>query len=186
PPGGAQIGCYSYGESIHIHCDTPGTKLYIGNYCSLAADVQFFLGEEHNLDWGTTYPFSVFPKDWMELRSISGHPMTRGDIVVGNDVWIGYGALIRSGVTVGDGAVIGMGAVVTRDVPPYAIAAGNPAKILRYRFAPAIVEALRAIAWWNLPQPVVRRIAPLLCSPIDPATLAELQDAVHDLGCGDG
>ncbi len=92
-----------------------------------------------------------------------------------HDVWIGYGVLIRSGVTIGDGAVVGMGAVVTKDVPPYAIVAGNPAKVVRYRFEPEIIEALQELAWWNWEETRIREIAPVLCQPLTMGVIEQLK-----------
>ncbi|HEY5236653.1 MAG TPA: CatB-related O-acetyltransferase [Rhabdochlamydiaceae bacterium] len=123
-----------------------GTKLKIGNFCSIAAEVNILLGGEHRTDWVTTYPFSALLP---EAGHIKGHPRTKGDVIIGNDVWIGKGAYILSGVNIGDGAVIGASAVVTKDVPPYAIVGGNPARIIRYRFDEETIKKLLEIAWWN-------------------------------------
>lgn len=101
--------------------------------------------------------------------------MTRGDIVVGHDVWIGFGALIRSGVTIGNGAVIGMGSVVVKDIPPYAVAAGNPARVLRYRFEPEVIKRLNAIDWWDWSITNIRKYAQLLNSTTDEKSLAQLE-----------
>jgi acetyltransferase-like isoleucine patch superfamily enzyme len=95
---------------------------------------------------------------------ITGHPTTKGNVVIGNDVWIGFGAIILSGVTIGDGAAIGACSVVTRDVPPYAIAAGNPAQIIRYRFPEEIVATLLRIKWWDWPEDKVKENLHLICS----------------------
>jgi len=141
------IGRGSYGGLKVIEFGE-GATLRIGAYCSLAAGVQIMLGGEHRSDWVTTYPFSALDQ---RFASISGHPRTKGDVVIGNDVWIGHEALILSGVKVGDGAVIGARSVVTRDVPPYAIVAGNPAATIRFRFSPEIIDRLLALAWWNWP-----------------------------------
>ncbi|MBI3236491.1 MAG: CatB-related O-acetyltransferase [Chlamydiales bacterium] len=124
-----------------------GARLRIGNFCSIANEVQVFLGGEHRSDWVTTYPFSTL---WPRVAGhISGHPRTKGDVVIEHDVWIGLGACILSGVTIGSGAVVGARAVVTKNVPPYAIVAGNPAKIIRYRFDEEVIGKLLQIAWWN-------------------------------------
>jgi len=127
-------------------------------------------------EWGTTYLFTHLPPEWPELRALTGHPVSRGNIVVGSDVWIGYGVLIRSGLSIGHGAVIGMGAVVTRDVPPYAIVAGNPARTVRRRFEPEISQRLLELAWWNWPAEMVRKIAPTLTQPLDLKVVGELEE----------
>jgi NDP-sugar pyrophosphorylase family protein len=97
-------------------------------------------------------------------RGIEGHPATNGDVTIGNDVWIGSGATIMSGVNVGHRAVIGANSCVTRDVEPYAIVAGNPARLIRHRFAPAIVEQLLQIGWWNWSDAQIAANVPMLCS----------------------
>jgi virginiamycin A acetyltransferase len=140
-----KIGRYTYGcPEISDHSD--GGTLEIGNFCSIAANVTIMLGGNHRTDWITTFPFSVLLD---EFKAIPGHPQSKGDVIIGNDVWIGQGALILSGVTVGDGAVIAANAVVTKSVPPYAIVGGNPAKLIRFRFLPDQIEHLLKIEWWN-------------------------------------
>ncbi len=139
-----------------------GTRLKIGNFCSIASDISILLGGEHRTDWVTTYAFNV---TWAGVAGhIEGHPKTKGDVIIGNDVWIGKGAMILSGVTIGDGAVIGAKAVVTKDVPPYAIVAGNPARIIRYRFDDETIRKLLAIAWWNWPDEKIASAMELLLS----------------------
>ncbi len=174
-----KIGAYSYGDEFFVHWEGEDSSVAVGRYTSIAHHVRFFAGQEHNTNWGSTYPFSHLPAEWPELRSITGHPLTRGNISVGSDVWLGYGALIRSGVTIGDGAVVGMGAVVTRDVPPYAIVAGNPARLIRYRFEDAIISQLLDWAWWNWPADAVRLIAPQLCQPLTQADIEAMQQTLH-------
>lgn len=122
------IGNKTYGE-IHVTDFSPAdTKLYIGSYCSIAPNVRFLLGGEHQLYSISTYPFKV--QCFGELREAS----SKGDIVVKDDVWIGDGAIICSGVTIGQGAVVAAGSVVTKDVAPYAIVGGNPARFIKWRF----------------------------------------------------
>jgi acetyltransferase-like isoleucine patch superfamily enzyme len=117
----------------------------IGSFCSIADEVTFVMGGEHDTERVTTYPLNVLLGDF----SLPWVVHEKGPIVIGNDVWIGYGATILSGVTIGDGAVIGARSVVTRDVPPYCIAAGNPARVLRPRFSPEVVQWLQELRWWD-------------------------------------
>lgn len=154
-----RIGRHSYGD-LTVRSWKEGSTLEIGAFCSLAAGVKIFLGGEHRSDWVTTFPFTAL---WAEdAGHIPGHPKSRGDVIIGNDVWIGTEAVITSGVRIGDGAVIGMRAVVTRDVPPYTIVAGNPARAIRRRFADEDIERLHAIAWWDWDDERIRRYLPLL------------------------
>jgi acetyltransferase-like isoleucine patch superfamily enzyme len=146
--GVVTVGEQTYGEP-KVYSWNNQTKLIIGKYCSIAEGVVFLLGGEHRMDWVTTYPFSAFPEKWTSAASIVGHPATKGDIHVGNDVWIGHGALILSGIRIGDGAVIGAGSVVTKDVDDYAIVAGNPAKFLKHRFDQQTREYLCSLNWWD-------------------------------------
>ena len=139
-----------------------GATLKIGRFCSISDDVTIMLGGEHRVDWVTTYPFN---KVFSKAAGFTGHPRSRGDVIIGNDVWIAQGSLILSGVTIGDGAVIGADSVVTKNVPPYAIVAGNPAHLIRYRFDEATIAALQRIAWWNWPLTQIEEAWPLLLSP---------------------
>lgn len=154
------IGDYTYGKP-RVMSWGEGTALTIGKYCSIGTNVIIFLGSEHRIDWVSTYPFPFF---WAGAKSISGHPSTKGDVVIGNDVWIGFGATILSGVTIGDGAAIGACSVVTRDVPPYAIAAGNPVQVIRYRFDEETIQKLLQIKWWDWSDEKVAENIHLICS----------------------
>jgi len=154
------IGDYTYGKPRVISWEE-GTTLRIGKYCSIGSNVIIFLGSEHRIDWISTYPFPVL---WEEARGIPGHPSTKGDVAIGNDVWIGYGVTILSGVHIGDGAVIGAGSVVIKDVPPYAIAAGNPCTVIKYRFDKEVIEKLLKIKWWDWPDYQVRENMNSICS----------------------
>lgn len=155
-----QIGRGTYGKP-RIFSYPHDATLKIGAFCSIAADVGIFLGGNHHPEWVTTFPFGAM---WREHYHPE-QPNSRGDVVIGNDVWIGRAAIIMSGVTVGDGAVIGAGAVVARDVPPYTIVVGNPARALRQRFSPDVVERLLQIRWWDWPDARLRRAAGLMQNP---------------------
>ncbi len=165
-----RIGPHTYGvPEVYFYLNN--ADLTIGDYCSIAADVGIFLGGEHHPEWVSTYPFGAL---WSE-HDHAGQPRSRGDVVIGSDVWIGRGATIMSGVTVGDGAVIAARALVVKDVPPYGVVGGNPAKLIRHRFDPETIEKLLAIRWWGWPEDRVRRAAPLLQGP----DLDEFIDAVE-------
>ena len=144
------IGDYTYG-CPEIFDWEEGASLRIGKFCSISSNVKIFLGGEHRADWITTYPFSALNKDWPEASKITGHPRTKGDVIIGNDVWIGYGAVILSGVTIGDGAIIGAMSVVTKNVDSYTIVAGNPAREIKKRFSSNKIRRLMEIKWWNWP-----------------------------------
>ena len=153
------IGRGTYGSGVTVHHFTVNGGLKVGAYCSFAAEVEILLGGNHRHDWVTTYPF---PNRDARFAHLPPSAATRGDIVIGNDVWVGRGATILSGVTIGDGAVVAARAVVSRDVEPYAIVGGNPAKLIRFRFPAEEVEALRRIAWWDWPVERVDRAVPML------------------------
>lgn len=161
---GLEVGDHSYGNPSVMWWGEDA-KLTIGKYCSIADNVSMFLGGNHRADWVTTYPFSALAALWPEAAGITGHPGTNGNVVIGNDVWLASGCTILSGVTVCDGAVIGARAVVAKDVPPYAIVAGNPAEIVRYRFDPQTIERLLRIRWWDWPESRIRAAMPMLLSP---------------------
>lgn len=155
------IGKYTYGSPTFLLWNSE-ERIEIGSFCSIALDVSIFGGGEHITEWVTTYPLRIAFEDTLAYRD--GLPATKGPTRIGHDVWIGYRATVLSGVRIGDGAVIGAGSVVARDVPPYTIVAGNPARIVRSRFAPDQVAALLDIKWWNWPDDQIRKHISLLCS----------------------
>ena len=154
------IGDHTYGNPRVLSWGE-GTSLTIGKYCSISRNVIIFLGSEHRTDWISTYPFPVL---WEEAKGIPGHPSTKGDVIIGNDVWIGYGVTILSGVNIGDGAVIGAGSVVTKNIPPYAVVAGNPCHVIKYRFDEGTIKKLLEIRWWDWPDQRVRENLKYICS----------------------
>ncbi len=165
------IGVGTYGG---LHLFDYGEKLSVGAYCSIGFGVKLLLGGEHRTEWVTTYPFTDL---WPEAkeRGLSGHPMSRGKVEIGNDVWIGAEAMILSGVKIGDGAVIAARALVVSDVPPYCVFGGNPARALRFRFHQAERERLLAIKWWNWPRERIVRALPSLLAPDIEGFLAQVE-----------
>ena len=155
---------YSYGlENLIIRSWGEGSKLHVGSFCSIADNVEIFLGGNHRTDWVTTYPFGHINQDTFKWHG-QGHPSTKGDIHIGNDVWLGSQCTIMSGVKIGNGAVVAAKAVVHKDVPDYCVVAGNPAKIIKKRFTDLQIEQLNKSAWWDLPDDRIQELIPLLCS----------------------
>lgn len=155
-----QIGRCSYGVPMVRHWDKSST-LKIGAYCSIAKNVQIFLGGYHRTDWITTYPFPDF---FPEKRYIKNYYTSRGDVVIGSDVWLCENCTILSGVKIGHGAVIASGAVISHDVAPYAVMAGNPAQKIRWRFDETTRVALLELAWWDWPEAEILQVMDKLCS----------------------
>ena len=158
-----EVGDYTYGKPQICKWDD-STKLKIGKFCSIADGVKILLGGNHRSDWISTYPFSAISEIWPEAKDIKGHPCSKGDISIGNDVWIGMDVTILSGVTISDGAIIGAGSVVTKDVKPYSVVAGNPAKLIRMRFNSEQIEKLLSIRWWDWDIKKIHKNLNLLCS----------------------
>jgi virginiamycin A acetyltransferase len=151
-------------------------RLIIGRYCAIAAGVRFLMPGANHADLGpSTFPFGIFGEPWAErtMDLVMGAP-SRGDTVVGNDVWLGYQALVLPGVTIGHGAVVAAASVVAADVPPYAIVAGNPARVVRRRFGDEDVERLLRAAWWDWPVALVTEHARAIMA----GTPAELERIV--------
>lgn len=165
------VGDYTYGMP-HLQYPWPGVKLIMGKFCAMAVNVRFYLGGNHNTDAVSTYPFPLLMSDYPKAASIP-HPASKGNIVVGNDVWFGENAIILSGVTIGDGAVIGLGSVVTKDVPPYSIVAGNPARVRKMRFDDDVIAELLRIKWWDWPIERIKEHADLIAGS-DPWKLIEV------------
>ncbi len=140
------VGRFTYGTPQFMLWDL-NEKITIGSFCSIANDVAIFGGGEHFNNRITTSPLRLFFSEdmgaWLEDCT------SKGPTTIGNDVWIGYRAIILSGVSIGDGAIIGAGSVVTKDVKPYAIVAGNPARLIRYRFNKSTIKAMSKLKWWD-------------------------------------
>lgn len=173
-----EVGDYTiYNDFIHdprdfeinnvlYHYPINGDKLKIGRYCSIACGSKFlFTSGNHALASLSTYTFPIFYEEWgLDAKDICGAWDNKGDIIVGNDVWIGFEAVILSGVTIGDGAIIGARAVVTKDVPPYTIVGGVPAKPIRKRFDDRTIEKLLSLRWWDRDETTVKKAIPAIRS----------------------
>lgn len=160
----SEVGRYTYGhDAIRVEWSDRG-KLYIGSFCSISRGLTVLLGGDHRTEWITTYPFGHIHRGTFGLFGGEGHPMTRGDVIIGNDVWIGSDVTIMSGVRIGDGAVVGANSHVVKDVHPYCVVGGNPAKVIRKRFSDAQISDLLDLAWWTWPEAKIEEASPLLCS----------------------
>ena len=146
-------------NNVLYHYPVNHDRLVIGKFCSIACGAKFlFNSANHTLRSLSTYPFPIFFEEWnLDAAEVASAWDNKGDIIVGNDVWIGYEAVIMAGVTIGDGAIIGTRAVVTKDVPPYTIVGGVPAKPLRKRFPEKTISELLALKWWDWPADRIQR-----------------------------
>lgn len=161
-----EVGRCTYGR-IDIRSDTKN-MLKIGNFCSIADKVTFMLGLDHPTNLISTYPF----KDYF-FNGISA--ISKGDIILDDDVWIGYNVTILSGVHIGQGAIVAAGAVVTKDVPPYAIVGGVPAKVIKYRFSSEVVEQLMQLDYGKLTDELIHEHEKELYTPIDQKSPEEIE-----------
>ena len=157
-------------NNVLYHYPINHDKLQIGKFCSVACGAKFlFNSANHTLSSLSTYPFPLFFEEWgLEKKDVTNAWDNKGDIVIGNDVWIGYEAVILAGVTIGDGAIIGTRAVVTKNVPPYTIVGGVPAKPIKKRFSEETISALLEIQWWNWSKErIARNIGAIQCGNIE-------------------
>lgn len=168
------VGNYTYGNIDVYHSGNGDEKLIIGSYCSIAPNVTFLLASEHFYKGLSTYPFKV------KFLGYENEAGSKGSIIVEDDVWIGYGTTIFSGVKIGQGAVIGAGSIVTKDVPPYAIVAGNPAKILKYRFEPQIIEKLCCFDFSMMGKEAVQNLSTYLYTEITVDNVDEILNTLNN------
>jgi virginiamycin A acetyltransferase len=172
-----EVGDYSYYDDsrgpehfvarcVRYHFDLIGDRLIIGRFVAIAQAAQFVMnGANHPMGGFSTYPFQMFGVEGAPGVASQPH---RGDTVIGNDVWIGREAVIMPGITIGDGAIIGTRAQVVKDVPPYAVVVGNPGRVVKLRFPPAVIEALLSIRWWDWEADrIARHVAAIAGADID-------------------
>lgn len=151
-------------NNVLYHYPVNNDRLSIGKFCSIACGAKFIFNcANHTLKSLSTYTFPLFFEEWnLQKSDVASAWDNKGDIIVGNDVWIGYDAVIMAGVTIGDGAIIGARAVVTKDVEPYSIVAGVPAREIRKRFPSNVIKRLQAMQWWNWPIETIRKNIPAI------------------------
>lgn len=157
-----EMGKFSYGPEcghVHIHQFYEQTKLYIGNYTAIGPNTVVYLGGNHITNWATAFPFKAY---YMFGNANSLTNYSNGDVVIGSDVWIAANTTIMSGVTIGDGAVIANNSHVVKDVEPYTIVGGNPAKVIRKRFSDAIISLLLGLKWWEFEDDQINEMLPIL------------------------
>ena len=159
---------HNFEKNVKYHFDFTGDKLFIGKFCMIASDVTFIMnGANHLTDAISTFPFAIFGNGWENAMEGKTYP-TKGNTTIGNDVWIGYKAMIMAGVTIGDGAIIASRSVVTKDVAPYAIVGGNPAKEIKKRFPEEQIEKLLKLKWWDWDiEKITRNVQNLTSNKLD-------------------
>jgi acetyltransferase-like isoleucine patch superfamily enzyme len=161
-----EIGKYTYGT---VGITTAGGlhNIKIGKFCTIATDVIVFVGNNHHTEWVSTFNFGASHCETFPKHHMQDMPKKDGDIIIGNDVWLGQGVRIMSradDIVIGDGAVIAAHSIVTRSVEPYTIVGGNPAQVIKKRFDDKTIEKLLSLKWWDLPEPIINELTDLLCS----------------------
>jgi len=158
-------GKYTYfADTPNILWQNDDAKLIIGNFCSIAKNLKIYLGGNHRTDWVTTYPFGHTYQNIFNSYDGHGLPSTKGDVIIGNDVWIGDNVTIMSGVTIGDGVVIANNSHVVKNIEPYSLVGGNPAKLIKYRFSQEQISKLLEIKWWHWDDDKINQFAHVLCN----------------------
>lgn len=163
-----EVGKHTYGDkkiSVFFPSNKHGgtDKIIIGSFCSIAAGCKIYMCANHRFDFITTYPFGHINKNIFNTFDGKGHPYSKGDVIIGNDVWIGGNVTIMSGIKIGDGCVIANNSHVVKDVEPYSIIGGNPARFIKYRFTEIQIESLLKIKWWEWSDEKINNVIPDLC-----------------------
>lgn len=175
-------GKHSYGISnITLRSWGEGTHLFIGSFCSIADNLTIILGGNHRTDWATTFPFGHILSEPFPAGHVNGHghPTTKGHVIIENDVWIGESCTVLSGVTIGSGSIVAAKSVVTKDVAPYTIVGGNPAKLIKQRFPQHMIQQLLEIKWWDRSDDDINKIVPLLQMPLTDDVIATIIATLH-------
>lgn len=158
-------GAENFEEHVTHHYEFIGDKLIIGKFCAIAKGIEFIMnGANHRMNSVTTYPFNLMGNGWEKATpNLSDLPL-KGDTVIGNDVWIGQNVTVMPGITVGDGAIVAASSVVTKDIPSYHIAGGNPCQIIKKRFDDELIDYLLQLKWWDWPAEKITENLEILCS----------------------
>ncbi|WP_425539023.1 Vat family streptogramin A O-acetyltransferase [Microaceticoccus formicicus] len=158
-------GAENFESRVTHHYEFLGDKLIIGKFCAIARGINIIMnGANHRMCSVTTYPFNIMGNGWEKVTPSLTELPYKGDTVIGNDVWIGQNVTIMPGIHIGDGAIIAANSVVTKDVPPYHIAGGNPTKIIKKRFNDDLIQHLLSIKWWDWPREKIFENLEVLCS----------------------
>ena len=158
-------GADKFEEHVTHHYEFLGDKLIIGKFCQIASGIKIIMnGANHRMNSVTTYPFNIMGNGWEKVTPKLTDLPFKGDTVIGNDVWIGQNVTILPGVHIGDGAIIGANSVVTKDIPAYHIAAGNPCKVIRKRLSEELINYLEEVKWWNWEEEKIFKNLEILCS----------------------
>ena len=175
------VGRFTYGfQNVLIKGYDARKSVTVGSFCSLATSITIIMGGNHRIDWATTFPFGCIFENELTRERAPGVCTTKGDVWIGSDVWIGHGVTIMSGVTVGHGAVLAAGTLVTKDVPPYHVVGGNPARKIKARFPDEMIDTLLDLRWWDLPLADIRDISMILCGQPTLEVLRGLVDRYRD------
>lgn len=171
-------GAENFERNVLYHFPFIGDKLVIGKFCAIARGVKFIMnGANHQLDGFSTYPFYIFGGGWESATPAAEEFPYKGDTVIGNDVWIGYDSLVMPGVRIGDGAIVAARSVVAADVPAYTVVGGNPARVIRERFARETIAELQRLAWWDWPVArISRHLAAIRSNDLDALRAASVMD----------
>ncbi|MCB0648941.1 MAG: CatB-related O-acetyltransferase [Saprospiraceae bacterium] len=158
----------NFEKNVKYHFEFTGDKLIIGKFCMIASGASFIMnGANHLTDAISAYPFAIFGEDWSGAMEGKSYP-NKGDLIIGHDVWIGHNATLMAGINVGHGAIIAANATVVKDVPPYAIVGGNPAKVIKMRFPDEVIKQLLRLAWWDWPlEKISRNVQKLTSNDVD-------------------
>lgn len=174
------LNCVSVGKNtyglLNVYCDSNLNKLTIGNYCSIAREVMFILNSDHELKNISTYPFKV-----KLLKCTNQEAISKGNIIIDDDVWIGFRAIVLSGVHIHQGAVVAAGSVVTKDVPPYAIVGGNPARIIKYRFKRELIDQLIKINYENISIDIIEKYLHYFYKDISKYSSKEIEELINKI-----